>query len=133
MKTLHFYACANREHFVPYESEQPKDLATCQLTEMQVLELIGRYAYGIPPYRLFVPKEILYEAHTWKIPSTLLTVIPLFDETMDNCAPGFGKPTDPASPWADAVLCFDGGGIQLRIHARRCVDAGTISCEKEGA
>lgn len=109
MKVSHFYASPEPKEF---EREQVNllDLVTSYFTKEMVLWIIARHASGHPPYYLYVPSPSLYDAHQWRIPTTLLVIEPIPE-----------KPND-ISPIA--VAKFVTGTETVLIYARRCV-----SCE----
>lgn len=109
MKFLHAYA---NHQLLEFGTEQPNpaELATCQLTEAMVLRLISRHARGRTPYHLEVPRSMLYEAHTWRIPTTLLQIDPTYEWEAD------------ASPLGVATLGFHSGAVF--IHARCRLEGG---------
>ena len=107
MRTIHYYASASFPCFPEAQSDEAC-LTTAQITERMVLNVIGKHATGAPPYVLETPRTLLYMAHCWGIPTTLLVVRPV------------AEPENDTSPIAASVLKMD--GLNIVIHARRCIE-----------
>lgn len=110
MKFIHFYASEEPKEF-DAEQPNPLELATSQLTKQMVLRIISHHARGRTPYHLEVPPSMLFEAHEWRIPTTLLLIDPIYESPND------------ISPIARATLGIQSGAVF--IHARRRVDPST--------
>lgn len=98
MKFYHYYASPS---FPDFETEQPNplELATSQIMDTMVRALIERHALGRTPYHLGVPRSVLFEAHEWRIPTTLLLIDPIEEKEND------------ISPIAMATLSFHSGVV----------------------
>lgn len=108
----HYYASPEMKRF---DREQPNELelATSQITREMIVSLIGNHARGRTPYWLSVPKSLLYEAHEWRIPTTLLVIDPVNESDED------------VSPVAMATL--DLHGQTVFIHARRVLPVKLVT------
>lgn len=123
MTFLHYYAGPG---FPVFDKAQLNDseLATGQLTKEMVIEVVSKHAGVRPPYVLVVPPSVLFEAHCWNIPETLLHIVPL-PESISNTA-----------PLAIATLSFlpkaedeKENGLVVYIHCRRAVHATLLNAE----
>ncbi len=86
MKTVYYFTSGECK---PWESGETLKNPTCALTKNYVLEVIRQQANGEPPYSLRVPKDVLYEAHTWEIPETLLKIVSTEGKGDNDSGPGF--------------------------------------------
>jgi hypothetical protein len=123
MKFLHYYAS---QGFPVFDKAvlNDSDLADSQLTKEMVIAVISKHASVRPPYVLVVPPSVLYEAHCWNIPDTLLHIVPL-PEAVSSTA-----------PLAIATLSFlpkaedeKENGLVVYIHCRRAVHATLLNVE----
>lgn len=107
MKTYHYYCAVNPDHVGPFDAPQSETLATSMLTPEFVRRVVLDLASGSLPYRLIVPRWILYEVATWNFPESLLRLDVVDGKGDDNCDP------------VDTAIIQFGDSIAL-INARRC-------------
>lgn len=108
MKTFHYYA-SNKFECSEGESEAPLSNCTSTLTAEMIKKVISEHAAGRPPFRISIPKCMLFRFCEWNMPASLLVV---------DAVHGKSK-LDP-SPLDEAVISFQDAIVH--IHARRCVD-----------
>jgi hypothetical protein len=106
---LHYYCRSIGSQVLTEPLDNELEATNSMLTLSHVKHVIAEVSSVAtidPPYTLSVPSDILYEAHEWDVPTTLLKIIPR--EPRKDC-----YATD------EAWLNF--GTTRCIIHARRCL------------
>ena len=105
---LHYYCRSIDSQILTEPLENELEATNSMLTLSHVKSVIAQVSSWStidPPYVLSVPSDILYEAHEWNAPTTLLKIIPR-------------EPRKDYYPIDEAWLNF--GTTRCIIHARRC-------------